>query len=422
MSTHRLVPIVGVASLLSLAACGTSTSNGTTSTANCTGVVHVASDFPTSGSDASDGLPAQKGAQLAVDQANAGKMFGGCTVKFDPKDDASPALGKHDPQLGKQNIVGLVGDASVVGVVGPFNSSVALAELPIANQGNLTMISTTNTNPGLTKENTDPTINTASLRPTGKLTYFRVCTTDLAQGKALADTASKKLNARKAFLIDDNEVYGAGLAKEFGKDFISNGGTVIDSVHIPGTTKDFKDTLNRAKGAGADLIFFGGTSSNGAGIIRKQMADVGIGDINYVGGDGIANSEFFTQAGAAGNGAYATIAAPDPSKVESAKQFLSDYKAAFNADPQSYSANGFDAMNIILAAAKKAIDANGGALPGDPVAFREAVRANVAATDYNGVIGRTSFDKNGDTTNVLLTLKKGVSGAWTYDSTITLNG
>ena len=52
-------------------------------------------------------------------------MFGGCKLKYVPMNDASVALGKHDPQLGAANITGLAGDASVVGVVGPFNSSVA---------------------------------------------------------------------------------------------------------------------------------------------------------------------------------------------------------------------------------------------------------------------------------------------------------
>ena len=106
--------------------------------------------------------------------------------------------------------------------------------------------------------------------------------------------------------------------------------------------------------------------------------------------------------------------------LNDAKQFLTDYKAAYGADATPYAANAYDAMNIILVAVKKAIDDNGGKLPGDPATFREAVRVNVTHTDYNGVIGHTTFDANGDTSNVLLTLYKGVGGAWAADSTVTL--
>ncbi|GAC1344680.1 MAG: branched-chain amino acid ABC transporter substrate-binding protein [Candidatus Dormibacteria bacterium] len=421
MPSTRLVSLAGALSLVALAGCGTSSSGGGDAK-SCTGSISVGSDLPVSGSDASDGKPTQNGAQLAVDQANKNKVLGGCTIKYVPKDDASVALGKHDPNQGASNIQAFIGDESVVGVVGPFNSNVAKTELPVANQGGLPLISPSNTNPGLTIPGSNPDIDTSVLRPTPTLTYFRVCTTDLGQGKGLADTATKKLKTKKAYVIDDQETYGKGLADVFAKDFTANGGSVVDRVSLPGTTKDFRDTLTRVKSDGADVIFFGGTSSNGGGILRKQMADVGLTSVQFMGGDGIVDDEFFTEAGAAGNGAYGTIAAPDPQKLSSAKKFVGDYKSAFGADPGPYSANAFDAMNIIIQSAKKAIAANGGALPGDPKALREAVRANIAKIDFTGAIGHTTFDKNGDTTNVLLTLDKGVGGKWTTDEEITLKG
>jgi branched-chain amino acid transport system substrate-binding protein len=420
----QVMPVLGMISLALLAACGTSTNTTAPSASagggvlsSCTGSVTVASDLPVSGSDASDGKPTQNGAQLAVDQANSTHLLGGCTVKYVPKDDSSVALGKHDPQQGAQNITGLAGDPSVVGVVGPFNSSVALNEMPIANQANLVMISPANTNPGLTILGSNPDINTASLRPTGVITYFRVCTTDIGQGKGLASVAIDKLQAKMAFVIDDQETYGKGLADQFTKFYTAAGGTVTKRVSLPGTTKDFRAQLTEAKNDGSTLVFFGGTSSNGGGIIRKQMADLNI-TAKFEGGDGIVDDEFFTEAGSAGDGSYGTIAAPDPTKLASAAKFVSDYKAAFSADPGAYSANAYDAMNVILTAVKKVLTDNNGTVPTDAKAFRESVRKAVAATDYTGAIGHTTFDKNGDTTNALLTLKVGQGGKWVYSDTI----
>ncbi len=426
--THmRLVPILGAFSLSVLAACGTSNNSSSPGSSgsggglsSCTGSVTVATDLPVSGSDASDGKPTQNGAQLAVDQATASKLLGGCTIKFEPKDDASVALGKHDPQQGAQNITELAGDTAVLGVVGPFNSNVALAELPIANKANLVMISPSNTNPGLTITGSNPDINTASLKPSGNTTYFRVCTTDIGQGKADAQEAAQTLGAKKAYVFDDQETYGKGLADQFSKFFQQDGGSISKRVSLPGDTKDFSTQLTEAKSLGVDVIFFGGTSSNGGGIIKKQMAAAGLTGVKFVGGDGIVDDEFFTEAGTTGaEGAYGSVAAPDPTKLSTAAKFVTDYKAAFGSDPGAYSANAYDAMNILLQAIKKAITDNGGSLPGTGSAFREAVRKNVASTSYDGAIGHTSFDANGDTSNVLLTIFQAQSGKWAYSSTVT---
>jgi len=252
------------------------------------------------------------------------------------------------------------------------------------------------------------------------ITYFRTSTTDIGQGKGLAQVASQRLKATKAYVFDDQETYGAGLAAQFTKFFTQNGGTIVGKASLPGTTKDFTTQLTEAKSAGANIIFFGGTSSNGGGIIRSQMASAGLGSVNYIGGDGIVDDEFFKEAAASGNGAYGTIAAPDPSKLASAAKFVSDYKARFGSDPGAYSANEYDAMNIILTASKEAIQDNGGKLISDPTAFRKAVRQKVASISYDGAIGHTSFDPNGDTTNILLTLEVGQGGKWVYAATITL--
>lgn len=423
--THmRLVPIFG-ASLVMLAACGTSnnTSGGQSSgggggLSSCTGSVTVATDLPVSGSDASDGKPTQNGAQLAVDQATSSKLLGGCTIKLTTKDDASVALGKHDPQQGAQNITELAGDTSVLGVIGPFNSNVALAELPISNKANLVQISPSNTNPGLTIAGSNPDINTASLKPSGNTTYFRVCTTDIGQGKADAQEAAQTLGAKKAYVIDDQETYGKGLADQFSKFFQQDGGSIAKRVSLPGDTKDFSTQLTEAKGLGVDVVFFGGTSSNGGGIVKKQMATAGLNGVKFVGGDGIVDDEFFTEAGSGAEGAYGSVAAPDPTKLSSAAKFVSDYKAAFGSDPGAYSANAYDAMNILLQAIKKAITDNGGTLPSTGSAFREAVRKAMLQTSWDGAIGHTSFDQNGDTSNVLLTIFQAQGGKWVYSSTV----
>ena len=406
---------------LGAAGCGTSSTSSSAHSAGCTGTVTVATELPVSGNDASDGLPTQQGAVLAVDQANASNTLNGCTLTVISKDDTSAATGAHDPTQGASNMTALAGNQAVVGVVGAFNSSVCEAEQTIANDADLIMISPSCTNPGLTIVGSNSSIDTNSLRPTGKITFFRVCTTDIGQGAGLAQVATKTLKDTKAYVFDDQETYGQGLAATFKTDFVADGGTVVGTASLPGSTTDFTSELTQAKSDGADLVFFGGTSSNGGGIIRKQMGDVGLGSVDFLGGDGIQDTQFFTEAGTAGDGAYSTVAAPNPADLSSATAFVSAYKAKFGSAPGAYSANAYDAMNIIIQAIKGAIQSNGGKLPTSPSTFREAVRANVASIHYSGAIGATSFDGNGDTTNKLLTLWKGSGGKWTYVSTLTVS-
>jgi branched-chain amino acid transport system substrate-binding protein len=418
----RVIPVLGIISLATLAACGTSSSGGgggsnaTGPLANCVGTVTVASDLPTSGGDAAIGGGTEKGVRLAVDQANAAKLLGGCTITYIPKDDATVALGKHDPQQGRTNVLALVANQAVVGVIGPFNSSVAVAELPVTNQAGVVQISPSNTDPGLTIPGSDPDINTASLKPTGKTTYFRVISNDVVQAQVMAQVAYKEQNLRKIYDIDDQETYGKDLSNYFDQDFTKYGGTVVKRVGLPGDTKDFRPQITEAQGLGADGVFFGGVASNGSGIIKKQMTDAGIKAL-FLSGDGTVDPQFFVDAGAEGEGALAS-SAPDTTTLASAKQFVSQYKQRYGQAVVAYSTYGYDCMNILLQAIHDVLADNGGKIPADPTSFRSKVVAKVQGIDYKGTIGETKFDANGDTLNHDFTVYKAINQKWVPQETI----
>ncbi len=231
-------------------------------------------------------------------------------------------------------------------------------------------------------------------------TFFRVCTRDSKQGSALAQVAAQRLGFKKAFIIDDNETYGKGLADVFEASFKQLGGTVLGHEHTTANQQDFKALLTKAASLNPDVVFYGGTTSTGGGLVRKQMADAGMGKTPYLGGDGISDDEFETVAGSAANGAYMTAAAPDATKLPSAKQFVTAYTARFNSPVGPYSANAYTAAKIEIAAIEKAITDAGGKMP-----TRADVLKYVAATkDFDSPIGKIGFDANGDTTAPILTL------------------
>jgi branched-chain amino acid transport system substrate-binding protein len=413
---RRLLPLVGVVGIAALAACGTS--NNTTSSSggggnlsSCSGTITVATDLPLTGGDSTDGPPVQQAAQLAFEQANTNKTLGGCTLKYISKDDATVAANGHDPVQGKANVTALASDPTVVGMVGPFNSGVALAEIPVASQNHLAMISPSNTNPGLTQVGSNPAIDTASLYP-GPHTYFRTIATDTNQAEILAYVATSELKLTKAYAIDDQQTYGRGLRLLFEKYFAADGGTIVNpgAASLPGATKDFSTQVSDAQSKGAQLIFFGGTSGTGCGILRSQMPA----SLPELGGDGCQDSKFLTDAGANADGAAAT-SAPDVSKVASSAQFNTDYKTRFGVDAYAhspYTPYGYDAMNILIQAIKAVLVANGGQPPADSQTFRDGVVAQLRKVNYSGAVGQTSFDQNGDTTNTGFTLYNVTGGKW----------
>ena len=431
--TAGFLSAAGASLVVAVSACGTSSTNPTSSSggaglASCKGTITVATDLPLTGGDATDGPFPQRGAELAVDQANSAHTLGGCTLKYESKDDASVAQNGHDPAVGAQNITALAQDPSVVGVVGPFNSSVALTEIPVASQNHLALVSPSNTNPCLTvvlPVCSDPSVNipTASLYK-GPHTYFRVIATDLAQSEILAYIATKVVNATKVYIIDDQQAYGHGLAVLFNKYFTQDGGTVVSAVSLPNNTKTYATQMSEAQSKGAQLIFFGGTTGDGCGLVRRDMGAAGL-NLPILGGDGCQDKKFITDANSGAKASQAegsqATSAPDVTKLSSSSAFYAAYAQRFASDPapyndaknEPYSPYGYDAMNILINAIKQTLTAHGGQPPSDTQTFRDAVVSALRQTAHDGALGHTTFDTNGDTTNTGFTLYKVASGDWT---------
>jgi branched-chain amino acid transport system substrate-binding protein len=404
--------------MVTLSACG-----GSSGGAAANKTIKVCTELPVSGSDTSAGKPAENGATLAVEQANTNNTLGaGYTLQVVHYDDVG-ASSVHDPTQGANNIRTAIGDAEIAGCVGPFNSSVAVAEMPIANQAPLALISPSNTGVVLTKPEGG---QLGTLRPTGKVTYFRVSTTDDHQGPAGADYLYNTLHLKTVYIIDDTETYGKGIADAFQAEWTKLGGTVAGRKGLDKTTTDFKPALTQAAAAHVDAVYYGGTDANGGTLCRTQMAGIsGLANTVYAGGDGLETDAFKTatlQANA--GGAYVTVASVNADQLTTAQTFIQQFKARFT-DPAAYgaySANAYDAMNILIQSIKSAIAAGASAPTSSndatgAAAFRQAVIDQIAKTNYSGVTGVTTFDSNGDTTNKIISIYQ-LTTDWTFKAQV----
>jgi branched-chain amino acid transport system substrate-binding protein len=415
---YRIITILlGFASIAALiAACGGTSTGGSKL---CNGQISIASDLPTTGTDGSEGKPAQNGVQLAVNQGS--NLGNGYTLSLITYNDVSTTLGKHDPDQGAKNVTDMVSNKCILGFVGPFNSNVAGAEIPISENAGLVMISPANTNPGLTiQDAAQPNgFDWNTLHPAGKPeSYFRIPGNDIAQGTVDADIATSDLNAKTVYIVDDQEVYGVGIANYFEQEFIKKGGTKLGRDGIPANgAAQIPGLAAKIAQAKPDVVYYGGVTSGGGGTLKAQLVAAGYTG-PMVGGDGIGDDDgFIQQAGAdASNNTYGTVGAPDTNSLNSSAstKFINDYKAAFpGADLGAYSANSYDAAQILIAAIKSQISAGK-----DP--SRPGMITAVQATDYNGVTGHITFDAHGDNASGgVWSLYKVDGGKWAFVKNVT---
>jgi len=375
--------------------------------ATCTGTLTIGTEFPMSGGETANGEPAANGVKLLIDQVNKAGGVNGCQLAINVQDDA--VNGVHDPQQGAKNIQTLAADPKVIGVVGPYNSGVAKAEIPISNEAGLLMCSPANTNVGVTMPPEGDTYRTAN--PT-KISYIRTATTDNIQGPSMASYMYNDLGVKSVYIIDDTETFGVGVGDSFQAEFTKLGGTVVKRDSAPKSTSDYTPLFTAVSGQKPAGVYLAGTTPSGMGLALKQGRTVpGFETIPFGGPDGIADlipgggeGATLTVAGAAAHDVYGTVGAihdiPNP------QAFADAYKAMFSKDPGAYSAPSYSCAQVIVESLKKALAA--GTASTDLAALREGVRANATntANTFDTAMGTLGFDKYGDNTHPFISFYK----------------
>src|SRR5256885_15759356 len=280
--------IVLTAATLVAFACGSGTSGGGTTK----GTIKIGSDFPVC---TTGGQSTSNGVKFAVDQKNAAGGVEGYTIAYTSFDDCRQ--GAYNADAGVANVRTMLDDSKFLGMIGPYNSAVAKAEIPIAAPKNFVMISPANTNPCLTKD--IPSCTTAyhpqDLRGTNPNNYWRVVTTDDYQGPAMADYMYKQLSLKTVAILDDSTVFGTGIAGAFEVEFKKLGGTVVkhQSYKKDQQGTQFQGLLQSLRSAQA--LYVGGTDDQNICIPRAQMKAIGW-NAPLGGGDGIETTDCIDQA------------------------------------------------------------------------------------------------------------------------------
>ena len=336
-------------------------------------IVKIGLIVPLTGDIAAMGQGMNNGATLAVEQANARADVKAKKIKFV----LSSVDDRADPKEAVNGANLLISDQALVGVVGHLNSQCSIPASQVYARRGIIMISPASTNPKLTQQ--------------GLKNVFRVCTTDNVQGSFAADFIMNEKGIKRVAVMHDKTTYGQGLAEEFQKQFIRDKGVVTSFNGITLGDKDFKAVLTKIKSENPQAIYYGGMYSE-SGLIAKQSKELGM-TIPLVSGDGMFSPEYMKIGGRATEGDIATMIGAPPERLPTAEKFIESYKKRFpNVAFQPYDAYTFDATGII-------IDAVMNVGPD-----RKKIADYVHGIKYNGVIGETQFDANGDTLNKAVTV------------------
>jgi branched-chain amino acid transport system substrate-binding protein len=312
------------------------------------------------GANAQLGINIRNGVKLAVDQYNAKGGSPKVVLKeYDSAGDPTQA-----PQLARTAI-----SDHVAAIIGPAFSGESKVADPILEQGNIVSIS--------------PSATDDSLSNNGWKCWHRIIGKNAAQGAAAEQYISQKIKAKTIAVIDDNSQYGKGIADVVRGDVGADSITVGDSESIDPNSQDYSSTVNKVVAAKVDAVFYGGYYAE-AGRLLKQLRDAGYKN-PFVSDDGAADQKLVDAAGtSAAEGALTTLASGDITKIPAAAKFVTDYTAAYKTGPATYSGEGFDATNDVLAAI-----AAGKTTAGD-------INAYIDSNSYTGVTKTISFDTHGD--------------------------
>ncbi|MGK5510963.1 branched-chain amino acid ABC transporter substrate-binding protein [Brevibacillus formosus] len=337
------------------------------------GLIKIATQSPLSGSNSAIGDAIKTGAGYALEQRKEEFKALGFDLQLFPQDD------QGDPKIGVSNAEMLISDPDVYGVVGHYNTGVAIPSSVKYEEGKLVMVSPANTGVKLTEE--------------GKITVHRICARDDAQGPKAALYAKNTLGVKTAYIIHDKTAYGQGLSDQVKMQFEKDGVQILGFEGITQGEKDYSAVLNQVTVKKPDIIFFGGLYPEG-GILIKQAREKGFKGY-FMGGDGLDSSDMIKIAGDAVEGVVFTSVAGDVTQTEEGKKWAEEYKKATNKPLETYSVYGFDSMNVILNGVLEAAKANGGKKP-----TREQVLDAVHKTkDFQGQFTKVTFDEKGDNTN-----------------------
>jgi branched-chain amino acid transport system substrate-binding protein len=398
-----------LALLAALPGCG-----GGSTASSTSGTVTIYSSQPLQGGLRTLGEQLANAEELALEQA--GHRAGDFNVVLRTLDDSSAETGNWDPGQTAANAREVANDPTAIAYLGDMNSGANAISIPILNVGGVPQVSGTATAVGLTSDGPGADVGEpGKYYPTGQRTFIRVVPSDSVQGRALV-ALMRDQSCKRAFVLSDQEVYGAGLARDVVHYAPAAGLTILGVSGVDATARTYARLSAQLAARHVDCALYAGTSSSNAVQLFKDLSNA-MPNAQLFGPDADENSSFydFREGGIPPQVASHTMVSaptmPISNYPEAGQQFFRDYQKRFGETPDAYALYAYESMRLVLDAIKAA---------GPQGANRAAVLRELFATrDRDSALGTYSIDGNGDTTLTDYGVYRIVNGHLVFDHRIT---
>ena len=341
-------------------------------------IVYVA--VPLSGFQANGGQTILGGVRLAAAEINRnGGLLGYRVVvrSLDDESDSDVAV----TQAGQVQSALDQGER-VIGVIGHLNSGQTLATMELYKNFPIIVIT--------------PTASEKSLTERGFTNFFRVNANDNVQAAVDAEFLVNKLNAKRVVVIYNDTPYGKGLGATLVQELEKRGAQAALTLQVAEAQNRFLEEVAQIKNTQADAIFYAGYEIEAA-YLRADIVEAGI-TLPMLASDGAFLASTIDQSNGTAEGMYFSAFAPSPAQAAN-QQWIEAYQAVEYRNPDTYSINGYVAMQVLAEGIRKA-DAL------DSAQVADAIRNNVIET----MLKPLQFEPDGDVVDAQIWIYQVVDG------------
>lgn len=357
-STRMAAVAAAVAVMASVVAgCGSSKSSDSY-LIGCTG--------PLTGDASSYGISVKQGAQLAVDEINKAGGLNGKTFTFDMKDDKATA---EDASTGYDALY----DAGMQASLGSVTSASCKAFAEKAAKDNLFAITPSASEEAVIQKGTS---------------IFRVCFGDPDQGTLAAEELSSKYNKIGA-IYDTSDSYSSGIYAAFEAEMKKLGKEFTTQTFDKENNKDFSTQVEALKDC--DVIFMPFYYTE-AGLVAKACVAKNV-QAELFGCDGFDGIAAQIDSTVTNHIRYITPFDVNSTKEKSAA-FTAAYKAAYNADPDQFAADAYDAVYVIYEG-MKAAGVDDTSIKASDLTDKLVAAITASSFKYEGVTGTMTWATTG---------------------------
>lgn len=324
---------------------------------------------PLTGDYATYGISVQQGAQIAVDEINEKGGVNGYIIKLEVEDDQA------DPQQAVQAYAKLMDNGMNLSL-GSTTSGACVALVKEAKEDGIVTM----------------TPSASQKEATAYDNNFRVCFLDPDQGTYSADFIKENNLATKvAVLYDKSNTYSVGVYEAFAKEAEKLGLSIVTTqAFTDSSNTDFSSQIQAVKNSGAELLFMPFYQQEAAAVLMQAQGVLE--NVTYFGVDGMDGvlEKLGTENQAIANGVMLLTPFSASSSDPTVANFVAKYKEKYNATPDQFAADAYDAVYALCAAFEKA------GLETDDPEFNQAIAKAMTEIEVTGATGVMTWSADGE--------------------------